>query len=37
MRLARAVAFEPTLIDETPKSLVKTPLAGLWTLTVIVS
>src|SRR6478736_5521022 len=37
IRLARAVAVEPTLTELTPKSLVKTPAAGRLTWTLIVS
>src|SRR5919197_4030956 len=37
VRAVRAVAFEPTLTELTPKSLVNTPVAGRFTWTVIVS
>src|SRR5436853_4574206 len=37
IRLARAEACDPTVTVRTPKSLVKTPLAGLLTLTLTVS
>src|SRR4051812_7127266 len=37
IRLARAAACDPTVTVRTPKSLVKTPFAGLVTLTLTVS